>query len=261
VKACSSISRLQALLRRVVIITASAGLALFGAGPALVMASGPPPSIHRIATNIPSAGGPGFTLVVNGSGFVAQSVVQWNGARRPSSFDSGRQELKAAIPASDIATAGVARITVLNPDGRLSAPATFVITSRDSDRVTPKGSGFLAHRPVLVSVSPSVLAQGARQARLTLVGDNFRPGATVVISSPAEIKIESVTRIRSTVITAVITVGDRAAEGVRKVDVFNAGGGNTLPGSGLGDGENASWLLAATAQCDLELVEEYDGHD
>jgi hypothetical protein len=217
--ACSSISRLQALMRRVVIITASAGLALFGAGPTLVMASGPQPSIHRIATNVPSAGGPGFTLVVNGSGFVAQSVVQWNGARRPSSFDSARQELKAAIPASDIAAAGVARITVLNPDGRLSALATLVIASRDSDRVTPKRSDVrvqvLGPAPMLVSVSPGEVAQGARQARLTLVGDNFRPGAMVVISSAADIKIESVTRISSTVINAVITVGDRAAEGGR----------------------------------------------
>jgi hypothetical protein len=132
--ACSSISRLQALMRRAVIITASAGLALFVAFPTFVRASGPPPSIQRAATNVTSAGGPGFTLVVNGSGFVAQSVVQWNGARRPSSFDSARQELRATIPASDIAAAGVARITVLNPDGRPSAPATLVITSRDSDR-------------------------------------------------------------------------------------------------------------------------------
>lgn len=85
-KARSSISRLQELMRRGVIITASAGLALFGAGPTFVMAAGPQPNIQRITPNVTSAGGPGFTLVVNGPGFVAQSVVQWNGARRPSYF-------------------------------------------------------------------------------------------------------------------------------------------------------------------------------
>lgn len=94
---------------------------------------------------------------------------------------------------------------------------------------------------MLVSVSPGVVAQGARQARLTLVGANFIPGARVVISSDADIRIENVTRISSTVINAVITVGDRAAEGVRMVDVFTADGdtrgfdaapvGTGIPGS------------------------------
>lgn len=69
------------------------------------------------------------------------------------------------------------------------------------------------------------------------VGSNFRLGARVVISSAADIRIESVSRISSTVINAVITVGDRAAEGVRTVDVFNTDGTNTLPMGGLGDAE------------------------
>lgn len=233
---CSSISRLQALLRRGVIITASAGLVLFGAGLTFVMASGPQPNIQRITPNVTSSGGPEFTLVVSGSGFVASSVVQWNGARRPSYFDSVRQELKAAIPASDIAAAGVARITVLNPDGRLSAPATLVITSRDSDRVKPKFFVVPVLGPVLASVSPAVLAQGARQVRLTLVGANFRPGARVVISSASDIHIDSVTRISSALINVVITVADRAAEGIRSVDVFNTDGTNTGPVGGAAGG-------------------------
>jgi hypothetical protein len=229
VNVCSPILILHAFLRLGVIIAAVSAIALYATGPTLVMASGPRPNILRITPNVTSAGGPGFTLAVNGPGFVVSSVVQWNGASRPSSFDSATQELKAAIPASDIAAAGVARITVLNPDGQLSAPATLVIASRESNRVTPKFFVVPILGPVLVSVSPGIVAQGARQARLTLVGANFRPGARVVISSAADIKIESVTRISSTVINAVITVGDRGAEGIRMVDVFNTDGTNTGP--------------------------------
>lgn len=224
------------LMHRAVVIITFAGLALFGAFPSLVMAAGPPPNISRITPNVTPAGGPGFTLVLSGSGFVASSVVQWNGARRASFFDSARQELKAAIPASDIATAGVARITVLNLDGRLSAPATLVIAGRDSDKIKPKFFVSPNGGPVLVSVSPGIVAQGARQARLTLAGANFKPGANVVISSASDIKIDSVTRISSSVINMVIIVGDRAAEGIRTVDVVNTDGTSTRPVFALGDG-------------------------
>ena len=51
------------------------------------------------------AGDPDFTLTVNGSGFVYGSVVRWNGADRPTTLISASQ-LKAAIPASDIAVGG-----------------------------------------------------------------------------------------------------------------------------------------------------------
>jgi len=36
-------------------------------------------------------GGPGFTLTVNGSGFVAGSIVNWNGHARTTTFVSGSE--------------------------------------------------------------------------------------------------------------------------------------------------------------------------
>ncbi len=59
-------------------------------------------------------GGAAFSMTVNGSGFVAGSVVHWNGIARTTAFVSQFQ-LKAAIPAADIATAQTARVTVVNP--------------------------------------------------------------------------------------------------------------------------------------------------
>jgi hypothetical protein len=61
-----------------------------------------------------TAGGAGFTLTINGSGFVSGAVVSWNGSGRPRTFVSSTQ-MTAGISASDIAKAGTARIIVTNP--------------------------------------------------------------------------------------------------------------------------------------------------
>ena len=66
---------------------------------------------------VPAAATPGgaaFTLTVNGTGFVSGSVVQWNGSPLATTFVSG-SSLTAAVPASDIATASTASVTVVNP--------------------------------------------------------------------------------------------------------------------------------------------------
>ena len=56
-------------------------------------------------------GGPGFTLTVNGGGFVAQSVVLWNGSPVATTYVSSRK-LTAQIPASKIASPETAVISV-----------------------------------------------------------------------------------------------------------------------------------------------------
>jgi hypothetical protein len=61
-----------------------------------------------------AAGGSAFTLTVNGTNFGSQAVVNWNGAARATTFVSGNQ-VTAAIPAADVATAGSAAVTVTNP--------------------------------------------------------------------------------------------------------------------------------------------------
>jgi len=74
----------------------------------------PPPKITSITPTTLKPGGAAFTLTVTGSGFVSDSVVQWNAANRTTTFVSSTQ-LKAAIPAEDIATAGTAQVTVFTP--------------------------------------------------------------------------------------------------------------------------------------------------
>ena len=59
-------------------------------------------------------GGPTFTLTVNGTGFVTGSLVYWNGTALGTTFVNSSQ-LTATVPASNIATASTATITVSSP--------------------------------------------------------------------------------------------------------------------------------------------------
>ena len=66
-----------------------------------------------------------------GPGFVAGSVVRWNGSDRPTTGNGSVNGLTAQISASDIAAAGTAVVTVFNPapGGGISNSLTFTITT------------------------------------------------------------------------------------------------------------------------------------
>jgi hypothetical protein len=72
------------------------------------------PVIAQLSPPNTTAGGPAFTLTVNGSSFAGGAIVNWNGTQPATTFVSSKQ-LTAAIPASAIASAGTATVTVTNP--------------------------------------------------------------------------------------------------------------------------------------------------
>ncbi len=78
-------------------------------------------------------GSPGFTLTVNGTNFMAGSVVRWNGSARTTTYVS-RSQIRATIPASDLTSAGTANVTVFNPapGGGTSNAQTFNINASPS---------------------------------------------------------------------------------------------------------------------------------
>ena len=97
----------------------------------LAQAPNPAPLVNQpLVPSSTAPGGPGFTLTVNGTGFVSGSVVNWNGQPRSTTF-IGSNQLSAAILASDIATAGSAEITVDSPPpgGGPSNVVPFLIAS------------------------------------------------------------------------------------------------------------------------------------
>jgi hypothetical protein len=87
--------------------------------------------IVSISPNNAIPGGAAFTLTVTGIDFWSGSVVQWNGAGRPTTFVSNTQ-LTASISALDLATAGAAQVTVFNPalGGGTSNTLVFAIEKK-----------------------------------------------------------------------------------------------------------------------------------
>jgi List-Bact-rpt repeat protein len=91
--------------------------------------SAPVPVITSLSPASTMAGSGPLTLTVNGSGFVASSVVLWNGAARTTRLVSASQ-LQADIAASDDATAASVpvRVSTPSPGGGTSGALTFTIS-------------------------------------------------------------------------------------------------------------------------------------
>jgi hypothetical protein len=123
-------------------------------GTALWAQSNPQPLLYpSLAPLTTTPGGPGFPLTVSGYGFVADAVVQWNGSPRATNFVSG-SSLRATITATDIAAAGTALITVLNPAPgggtsnavyfQIASPGALVSVALDSEVSTTEPAEGIA---------------------------------------------------------------------------------------------------------------------
>ena len=160
-----------------------------------------------------TAGGVGFTLTVFGSGFVLGSVVQWNGSNLTTTFVSATQ-LTATIPATNIAAAGTARVTVFNPapGGGTSNALTFTITSANP-------------APAVSGLSPGSAAAGGAAFTLTVNGTNFISASVVQWNGSNR----TTTFVSATKLTASIPGTDIASAGTVQVTVFNppSGGGTS----------------------------------
>ncbi|MGE0101264.1 MAG: PKD domain-containing protein [Blastocatellales bacterium] len=153
-----------------------------------------------------------FTLTVNGTNFVPSSVVRWNGANRTTTYVSSTQ-VTAAIPATDISTAGTAQVTVFNPapGGGTSNALTFTITAPNPV-------------PTLTSLSPSTAVENSAAFTLTVNGTGFVNGAVVRWDGQAR----TTNFVSATQLTAQILATDLQGVGQAAVTVFNpAPGGGT----------------------------------
>jgi hypothetical protein len=172
----------------------------------------PAPTISSISPATTVAGSGGFTLTITGTNFVTNSVVRWNGSPRATTFVSSTR-LEAAIPASDVATAGTASVTVFNPapGGGTSNTATFTIQASNP-------------APTITTISPSTTVAGSGGFTLTITGTNFVNGSVVRWNGSDR----TTGFVSSTVLTAAIPASDVATAGTANVTVFNpAPGGGT----------------------------------
>ena len=91
----------------------------------------PSPHLTNLSPNNATAGGPSFTLTVNGTNFVKTSAVNWNGTALNNPHFVSSTQLTVTVPGANIANAGTASITVTNsaPGGGTSNALTFTINN------------------------------------------------------------------------------------------------------------------------------------
>ncbi|WP_375417973.1 IPT/TIG domain-containing protein [uncultured Hymenobacter sp.] len=144
----------------------------------------PAPTIASLAPATAVAGSGAFMLTVTGTGFVANSVVSFNGVALFTTLVSATQ-LTATVPAEAIAAAGTYNVVVTSPapGGGASAAATFSVT---------------APAPTITSFTPT---GGGSGTMVTLTGTNFTGATAVRIGSFA---IPAFTVVSATSLTFVV---------------------------------------------------------
>ena len=88
----------------------------------------PTPVINSLSPSNKIAGSSTFTLTVSGTGFAANSIINWNGTALPTTYISSTS-LTASVTASYIASAGTAGVTVSTSGSATTATLTFTINA------------------------------------------------------------------------------------------------------------------------------------
>jgi hypothetical protein len=129
-------------------------------------------SIRSLSPSTVAAGGPDFTLTVLGGGFVAKTVIQWNGKTLTTTAvtDSSGNVLyvTGTVPAALIAQPGTAVINTLSPhsgsqNNGLSNSITLIINPAPNPV------------PVVTSISPDITSPGSASLTIMINGSNFLP--------------------------------------------------------------------------------------
>jgi phage tail sheath protein FI len=120
--------------------------------------------------------GEAFTLTVNGKNFVPSSVVEWGAVALPTTYVSDTQ-LTAAVPASDVAAAGTAAVTVTNPAPGGGTSATAAAADVTIGNTYPVAT--------ITSLAPASITAGNAAFTLTVNGTNFVPGSVVNFNNAA----------------------------------------------------------------------------
>ena len=170
----------------------------------------PHPSLTSLSPNNAIAGGTAFSVTVSGSGFIPQSVANWSGSPRATTYVSGT-EVKAALLASDIATAGNFKMSVTNPapGGGTSAALSFTVNNPD---------------PSISSLSPDTATATGPSFALTVNGSNFVSGSIAKWNGTNL----ATTFVSSTQLSTTVPASDIKTAGKAQVTVFNkAPGGGT----------------------------------
>ena len=197
----------------------------------------PLPTTRILSPSGAVAGGGAFTLIMTGANFVFNSVVQWDGSARTTTFVN-KMQLLASISAADIAVMGTANVTVSSPTpgGGISNPLTFTVTA------------VVNAVPAVSSISPGNVTAGQARTSLTLTvnGSGFLPGSLVLLNGS-----EQVTTFASAIqLQATIPASDLTVARDIQLTVFNPGPGGGTSNSVTFSVQNPVPTLAGLSPAD-----------
>lgn len=170
----------------------------------------PVPTVTSLTISQTTAGQDDFEVEVNGTGFIQNSVVRYDGAPRTTTWVSATR-VRATLLASDIAGAGVFPVSVENPapGGGVSNASSFTVVNGTPDIAFLPSSGATAGRPGFL-----LTVHGTGFVSTSVVRWNGSDRPTTYISGKR--------------LTATISAGDVAAAGLASVTVVTpAPGGGT----------------------------------
>ncbi len=208
-----------------------AGLAVFLAscGSSNSAVINPTPSVTGVFPSSVTAGTQSFTLYLTGNNFLngkianttGVSTAYWNGSARTTVYNNDTNQLAVSILASDVATSGIAQVTVSNPTpgGGVSPAATFTINPVQNNT------------PLISTISPTSAGVNAAAFTITVNGTGFQPSSVIAWNgSPlCPTYVVSSTQLTATVDSTYLTSASLAS-----ISVYTpTGGGNNLFSPGL----------------------------
>ena len=187
----------------------------------------PVPAITLLAPASATAGSAGFTLTVTGSNFVNGAVVNFNSVAEPTTYVSAT-EVTATIPATAIAGADTAPVTVTNPTpgggtsdslnftinppatpqaalsaGSVTFPSTVVNTTTAAMSVMLSNSGDATLTNIAISIT------GTNMGQFALTTGSNACGTTLAAGSSCSIYV-TFTPAATTSYSATLQVSDNA---------------------------------------------------
>jgi hypothetical protein len=189
-------------------------------------------------------GGPGFTLTVQGAGFVPGAAIDWNGAALATTFVSN-EELTATVPAGNIASARTASLTVVNPGSRVNSNVVYCSVSSPTATVSFAPSSGSPITSLGVALAFTV-GDFNGDGKLDLVVGNENEDVTIVLGN-GDGTFAAPNLVVSGHMPSAIAVGDFNGDGVLDLAVANDDGTvGILLGNGDGTFTPSASLVIST---------------
>jgi hypothetical protein len=175
-------------------------------------ASNPVPTVTALSPSSLTAGTADTIVTISGTGFISSSAAAWNGTALATTF-VGATQLKATLPAADLAGSSIAQISVQNPapGGGTSGMTTFTVNSP---------------APAISAVTPRYVPPGA-PATVTVTGTGFEANSAVMWNGAAK----PTTFVNSTTLTVALSAADLQNQGTGSLTVSNPGPGASTSGT------------------------------